>query len=185
MNGLIEISTGDLVKKGYCDFTIDPNFDNTIHEQRTDVPENAKVNIDGTLPYSRYLNSAWSIVELTDAEKLAINIHLKNLAIDNHTKELIELGFLFAGNQFSLSKEAQLNATGLKIAGDGLIITYPLQITTLSDAGFDLVDLTSLNGWYMTGLGTKKARLDSGRALKLQCNACTTQAELDLIIDNR
>lgn len=113
------------------------------------------------------------------------NKKAKIIEIDEKTKELISSGFSYDGSQFSLSHEAQINAAGLKIAADNGLVSYPVGMTTIDDNEYSITDVTSLTNYYLSGLGTKKAYLDSGRALKLQCNAASTQEELDAVIDNR
>jgi hypothetical protein len=105
--------------------------------------------------------------------------------IDFRTRELIDLGFTYSGSQFSLSKEAQINATGIKMACADDVITYPLLITTLDDLTFSLDNIEAVNGYYFTGLTTKKTHIDSGRDLKTACRNATTQTELEAIVDNR
>jgi hypothetical protein len=38
MNGVVNISTGLLLRAGYCDFTLDPNFYPSIEAQYGDTP---------------------------------------------------------------------------------------------------------------------------------------------------
>jgi len=39
MNGVVNILTGLLLRAGYCDFTLDPNFDPEVEAQHGNVPQ--------------------------------------------------------------------------------------------------------------------------------------------------
>jgi hypothetical protein len=118
-----------------------------------------------------------------EAETLADLKARRIIEIDNVTQELIKGGFTFDSKQFSLSEKAQINWVGIKAAID--ILTFPLDVTTLNDEEYELVDTTSAVNFCGTGLATKQSYLDSGRALKLQINSATTNAEVDAVVDNR
>ena len=61
--GVIETSTGDLLKAGFCDFTADGSFDSNTQTQRTDVPFPAKVRGDSDeTQMHRWNGSAWVLV---------------------------------------------------------------------------------------------------------------------------
>jgi len=64
MNGVIETSTGDLLRKGYCDFENDGSFDSGSESYRTDVPEGAHVRRDTneSAQYDRWNGSTWEKV---------------------------------------------------------------------------------------------------------------------------
>lgn len=106
----------------------------------------------------------------------------KKKAIDVKTQSIIRQGFDFDGNHFSLSPNAQLNWIGIVVMQSA--ITWPLSITTDTDGDYDLAhgNLPYFVGTAMTMVGNYLA---SGRALKVACNAATTQAELDAVVDDR
>lgn len=43
MNGVIDTATGDLLRAGFCDFTLDGSFNPGTETYRTDVPFPSKV----------------------------------------------------------------------------------------------------------------------------------------------
>jgi hypothetical protein len=108
----------------------------------------------------------------------------RNEEIDVRTKELIALGYSYAGYTFPLSIEGQINLVGMITFKDAL--SYPVDLNNINDtAVYNIADSTDLLQLYGTALATKKARLDSGTALKTQVNAAIDEAEVAAIIDNR
>ena len=103
-------------------------------------------------------------------------------AIDFRTVQLISVGFTYDGKEFSLSTNAQVNWIGMKTLES--LISWPLNITTKKDNQHSLPQ-TELNTFVGTAKGVVQSHLDSGRALKVATNACTTVAEVDAIVDNR
>lgn len=59
-NGVIEIATGDLLRAGFCDFTVDGTFDASKEEYRTDVPFPAISRGNGS--WHRWDGKAWVMV---------------------------------------------------------------------------------------------------------------------------
>jgi len=110
----------------------------------------------------------------------------KSNAIDAKTDELVSLGYTYKSKQFSLSPNAQTNILALFVTKDSPAIVYPIEYNTLDDAdNYFVTDAADLEAMYLTALGTKKARIDSGTALKDQVRAATTIAQVEAIIDNR
>jgi hypothetical protein len=106
--------------------------------------------------------------------------------IDARTSELIKEGFGYAGKQFSLSQNAQLNILGLDNAKDDPAIEYPIKYNTIDDLDtYDVVDAADVHNMYITALGTKKAHLDSGTVLKQQIRDAIDVDGVNAIIDNR
>jgi hypothetical protein len=106
--------------------------------------------------------------------------------IDERTEELISQGFIFAGKLFSLSDNAQINILGLEQVKDDPAMTYPINYGAKDSGDYVvLADAAAMHGLFLTALGTKRARLDSGRALKTAIGAATTLAEVDAIVDDR
>ena len=104
--------------------------------------------------------------------------------IDARTEELIATGYVFAGKVFSLSANAQKYWIGLVVGKD--MMTYPLAVNTLDDSStYDIQDAATVVGMYATAMGTVKARLGSGTALKDLVRAATTIAEVDAVVDPR
>lgn len=111
---------------------------------------------------------------------------LKCNSIDQRTAELIELGYTYQGKQFSLSQNAQINILALDEVRNDPAITYPIEYNTIDDLdNYFVVDATDVHNMYLTALATKKGLVDSGTLIKDSIRACTTEAEVDSIIDNR
>jgi hypothetical protein len=59
-NGVIETSTGDLLRAGFCDFQNDGSFDSATQSYRTDVPVPALARGHvGETQMHRWNGSAW------------------------------------------------------------------------------------------------------------------------------
>lgn len=105
-------------------------------------------------------------------------------SIDKRTGEIISGGFSYGGKVFSLSSQAQTNITNTFLAKD--ILSYPVEWNTKDDAEtINISNASELTVFYQTALGTVKAIIDSGTALKNQVRISTTVEELQLIQDNR
>jgi len=62
-NGVIETSSGDLLRAGYSDFLNDGSFDSGTETYKTDVPIPAKVKYQsGETQMNRWNGSAWVLV---------------------------------------------------------------------------------------------------------------------------
>lgn len=145
------------------------------------------------------LNIYWNIsgdliTEMNQADKDAVDAltpideyrEVKQAQIDLRTGELIATGYNFAGKQFSLSANAQTNILAMFATKDHPLFTYPVGYNTIDDHEvFSIDSSATLEGMYMTALGTKKAYLDSGTDLKAAVRAATTKAEVDAIVDPR
>jgi hypothetical protein len=108
----------------------------------------------------------------------------KYLAIDTRTEELIDQGFSFAGKVFSLSSNAQKYWIGMMVGKD--LLTYPLVVNTLDDSStLSVTDAVMVLQMYGTAMGTVKAHLASGTALKDLVRAATTIPEVQAIVDSR
>ena len=104
--------------------------------------------------------------------------------IDARSGELISMGYSYGGQTMSLSQNAQLNLLGLNASRDEL--TYPVDYNNIDDTGvYSIQNATDMHNMYLTALGTKKAHLDSGTALKDQVRAAVNEAAVQLIVDNR
>jgi hypothetical protein len=62
-NGVIQKSTGNLIRAGFCDFENDGSFDASTEAQRTDVPFPGKVRGEkDETQMHRWNGSAWVLV---------------------------------------------------------------------------------------------------------------------------
>ena len=107
--------------------------------------------------------------------------------IDAKTNQLISQGFVFDGHTFSLSLNAQSNFMGIKVATDGGLLTeanYPYELTTIDDGAYEL-SWALKDAFFGSVLTAVATHLAYGRALKVAVKSATTQADLDLVVDNR
>lgn len=121
-----------------------------------------------------------------EIEALDLNEYklLRYQEIDTRSAELISLGYSYQGVVFSLSQNAQINILGMDEVRDEL--TYPVNYNNIDDTVvYSIVDAADVHNMYLTALGTKKAHLDSGTALKNQVRDAVDEAAVQAIIDNR
>ena len=106
--------------------------------------------------------------------------------IDARTDELIAAGFTYASKQFSLSIPAQNKMVGTHQVKDDPALTYPINWNTIDDLDvYPIANPADLHGFYLTGLGTIRAHLDSGTALKDSVRAAVDIAAVEAVEDNR
>jgi hypothetical protein len=106
--------------------------------------------------------------------------------IDCKSQDLISNGFVYQNLTFSLSQNAQINLIALDETRNDPALTYPIEYNTIDDVDtYSITDATDLHSMYLTALATKKGVLDSGTVLKTEVRNCTTEAEVDAVIDNR
>lgn len=106
--------------------------------------------------------------------------------IDARTRALIERGFTFADKVFSLSLEAQAKIMGVNQVRDDPNVSYPIRWNTLDDEDYlDVADAAGMLAFYLTGVGTYRAHIDSGSALKAQVRAATTVEAVAAVTDER
>ena len=87
---------------------------------------------------------------------------------------------------FSLSLPAQLNWTNLKANADMLNAGgfFPITISTSNNEQYSL-SYANMVPFWMAGFGVISTVYKSGSDLKVAIKACTTKADVNLIIDNR
>lgn len=139
-------------------------------------------------------------VDLDDLKKA------KNSLIDEHTKNLIYVGYVHDNNVFSLSIQAQRNWIAIVASFESNIsvtrksapsITfeqaydaveaalYPLAVSTLDDLEYVFSTHADYMTFYNAAYNCAKSHYMSGRALKSQVNSAPDAATLNAIIDNR
>lgn len=107
-------------------------------------------------------------------------------SIDRKTDWLIAQGFAFGGKVFSLSMGAQMKMVGITQVRNEAGVTYPIVWNTLNDDDtYSLADAATVLSFYLTGVGTYRAHVDSGTALKGQVRDATTIAEVEAVEDSR
>lgn len=107
-------------------------------------------------------------------------------AIDKRTEELIRAGFTYGGKTFSLSTNAQNTFTGLYAVRAEVVFQYPVRVNTINDLDYlELADADDVRDFYLTAVGTYRAHLDGGTALKDAVRDATTIAEVEAVKDGR
>lgn len=181
----IEKATG-VIHEGNFDATVPPFNDTNLWIVDPVVPTEPKelweVKQDDTIGVK-----SGAEADLINANLLAKAKSDKIDAIDARTVELIVTGFVYSGQILSLSVEAQSNITNAWAARNEAWFSssYPIEWSTKNGGSISLADATAIDGMYQAAFATKKAHLDSGRALKLQIDAATTLAEVAAVVDNR
>jgi hypothetical protein len=144
---------------------------------QVDVPANTNKMFCST----EFVNGQWNVI--IDEEAVLEFEKLKKIEqIDKKTEQLISQGASFDNQVFSLSISAQTNWHVLKTLQASF--SWPVEISTKNSGAYSLAE-ADLNNFVAAMLGTVKARLDSGRVLKVQVNAAQTKQELDSIVDSR
>jgi hypothetical protein len=100
--------------------------------------------------------------------------------IDEKIKECILSGFLFQGNLFSMSLEAQINWSNLLMIPDEY---FPLQINTKEDNVYNL-HFSNRDAFYMAAMTHKTTKLNLGTNRKQQVLSCNTTEEIDLLLES-
>jgi len=107
--------------------------------------------------------------------------------IDARSQEMIELGFVDAGSgeEFSLSRNAQIN--WLTIYTGLADMPYPIKVSKKKKhhEEHELSNQAAAHAFVLQAMGTAKAILDNGRALRIAIGAATTQAAVNAIVDTR
>lgn len=104
--------------------------------------------------------------------------------IDARTDELIDDGFSYDGQVFSLSSQAQRTLLGA-FAGASLL-SYPVKWNNIDDTNIaELADESELALFYGTAMSTVEAHKSSGTTLKTQVNAATTIGQVNAVVDPR
>ena len=112
--------------------------------------------------------------------------HYRIDEINVRTTELIAGGYTWASKQFPLSTNGQINLLGLVNAAQLGILTFPIDLNTLDDEDrHPIDDVTEVYNIFGTALGTKKAYLDGGTALKDSIMSAVDEAAVQAIVDNR
>lgn len=106
---------------------------------------------------------------------------IRYVEIDLNTQDLIAKGFPFDGYTFSMSLTAQINWSNFPNLPDGL---FPLPIIDITENLY-MLSLANRTAFYLSALNYKNTQLQSGSMLKAQIKACTDEACVNAIIDNR
>jgi hypothetical protein len=105
--------------------------------------------------------------------------------VDARTAEIISDGFEFGGLVFSGSVESQSRILGAYAGRDNPAI-YPIRWMTKDDKSYiDITDVNMLTAFFFTGLGTLKAKIDTGSNLKIAIIGAISEEEVNSITDPR
>lgn len=102
--------------------------------------------------------------------------------IDDRTSALIQNGFTFDNNDFSLSIEAQINFSTWGTHASRL--SYPFVVST-EDGTYSVADAATMVNLSKAALDAIKSSIDNGNTLKAQIRSAANQTALDAIVDNR
>ena len=143
-------------------------------------PKYWKITGDSVDPMSQAEMDAVDLAELEERKAR------KMKHIDARTGALIGQGFAYAAKQFSLSTEAQARLMGSHQVRDDPALVYPIEWNEKGDEGhYDIADAADMHGFYLTALGTYRAHVDAGTALKDAVRGAATLEELNAIEDER
>ena len=116
-----------------------------------------------------------------DFQSLEEAINFKKDQIDKRTQELIFEGFAFAGLNWSLSINAQINWNNIPQLPE---IVFPLAIQDMDGNNYNLEYSDRMN-FYYTAVNIKNSHLQSGNILKTQVSQLTTIQEILTFVDPR
>lgn len=121
-----------------------------------------------------------------DNAMLADIKHAKCLAVDLRSNELIEQGFTHNGKLFSLSAPAQRNWMALMDTHNAGLLAFPLSVSVKADdEEYVIQDAAEFLAFWGAAMGTGKAHIDAGRAIKLAIAAAADIDALNAIVDER
>jgi hypothetical protein len=104
--------------------------------------------------------------------------------IDARTDELFASGFEFNGHRYSLTNEAQSRFLTMLITKD--LIGYPIVYNSIDDTyQLEIGSAAETQAFVFTALGTGRAYLDSGTALKDAVRQAATVEDVSAVVDPR
>jgi len=101
--------------------------------------------------------------------------------IDEVSRLIIDQGFVFDNKTFSMSLTAQINWSNIPLLPDA---AFPIPISTKDESVYYLTLANKIN-FYLAAVSAKTTPLFSGSALKDQIKACTDEACVNAVVDNR
>jgi hypothetical protein len=116
---------------------------------------------------------------------LEYNKCIKNSEIDARTRDLINQGFQFGGNQFSLSDTAQRNWMAIRSAVEVGDLDLPIKVSTIDDLEHEIRTPDELQSFFLTGIGTVKYHYGTGRDLKGVVDSKNDTSEVAAVEDVR
>ena len=143
-----------------------------------------KVDIDGNgRIQSRTLDSI-GISEVDDAKGKKIT------AIVNKTAGIIDTGFVYDSQVYSLTDKALRNITGLVLERDAGRLsegvgTLPMNYPNIDNTFTLVLDDSNVDAFLLAAKSTYMVNAASGGPLVAQVQSATTVAEVDAVVDNR
>lgn len=106
--------------------------------------------------------------------------------IDTKTRELLQQGFTYSSQTFSLSLEAQIKVASSYAMRVDAGTTYPVEYNTLDDLDkLSLADATAVANFYKSLTSALRAVVDSGTSLKQQIRDATSESAINTVVDSR
>ena len=179
-SGVIETTTGDLLRWGYCNFLNDGSFDAVTETHKTDVPEGSiarKQNVS----FTNWNGSVWvTKTSLSQAKQVRIR------EIDTQSVKLMVSGFEFpaaSGKFFSMSIKGQAKLHGFNEIESG---DFPHSVSAIDDTVHVLANQGAANQMFKAMVKRlNKGILGPGSDLKQDILNAVDQTALDAIVDNR
>ena len=139
--------------------------------------------VDGTIVRTYLLEPKTSEEEIA-AEKLKIKKEEKINEIDIKSISLLEDGFLYGEETFDILNDEE-RWKELLLAATSNILPYPKTVYSKDKVGISLSNEEDVKSFCGAFMAAREGVLEIGRVLKEQIMACSTEAEVDLIEDNR
>ena len=159
-------------------------FDATVVDINVNVSEHGVVDFIFDDDYSA--NDGATLVAVVAGHQLVVAKHRKIGAIDRRTEELIGMGFIYGGVACSLSIPSQSKMTAAHQIKDHPYFAYPVEWNSIDDSStYSIASAADMDMFYLTAIGTIRARLDSGTSLKNLVRAAALVAEVEGIVDPR
>jgi len=179
-NGVIETSSGDLLRWGYdVDFVNDGSFKPATETQRTDIPDSPLIRKTPTSTgWHSWNGTAWVVVSNPASDVPSFRI-LRRALVDQKVRSKILGGThewpTASGRLYSLSITSQLSKIGGEVKK--AVLTYPKKIRTW-DNGFEgslasALDMTSFTDSAALAI---EALLTAADSVKTDIDAATTIA---------
>ena len=175
MQLIVEIVTGKVVEFGLVDASQSDCYDPDVHE----IVDGEDLNGRGfDLHYPIYRTGTNEYVQ----DSVTVAKAKRTALVDFRTRKFVTQEFEFDDHTFSLSERAQHNLLVLQINKSTL--SWPQELSTKDDQIYSLAE-SDVDAFVAAGLNKVNERLAAGRAIREAINACTTQEELDAVIDSR
>lgn len=189
-------SQGNVISIGKTDVSIEEvqNKSPSVVEKIENVPDSLKPyrpldpRPEATVYHKKISGDGTSINDYDVIQNLDTYKSAKNQEIDAKTRKLIECGFEFDNNKFSMSINAQQNWSWMQSSLINGVLSssdFPRSVSTIDDKSYIIDSISDASLFCISYVNRIEQRLESGRELKSQINQCTTKGQIDLILDDR